>query len=97
VSVDRRLRRVSQRREEPDTDSVGTPAASMELSQLLTSRPRQPNPRPDRPLRRAADRHYLAVVADEARRLARQLKPSRRAAESGRRPGSTYPYPEGLH
>jgi hypothetical protein len=29
-----------------------------------------------RGMRRAADRHYLAVVAAEARRLGRQLRPS---------------------
>jgi hypothetical protein len=39
--------------------------------------------RRDRPtLRRAADRHYLAVVAAEARRLGRELRP----AASSRRP-----------
>jgi len=31
---------------------------------------------PERP-RRAADRHYLAVVTAEARRVARQLRPPR--------------------
>ena len=31
---------------------------------------------PERP-RRAADRHYLAVVTEEARRLGRQLRPPR--------------------
>jgi hypothetical protein len=35
--------------------------------------------RADRPtVRRAADRHYLAVVAAEARRLGRELRPDKR-------------------
>jgi len=40
---------------------------------------------PERP-RRAADRHYLAVVTEEARRLGRQLRPPRdsRAASAWR-------------
>ena len=33
-----------------------------------------------RAVQRAADRHYLAVVAAEARRLGRQLRPSPRGA-----------------
>ena len=35
-----------------------------------------------RAVRRAADRHYLAVVAAEARRLASQLRPSPRSGAS---------------
>ncbi len=34
--------------------------------------------------RRASDRHYLAVVAAEARRLARQLRPPTRVGEGSR-------------
>ena len=37
---------------------------------------RAPRPASERAERRAADRHYLAVVAAEARRLGRQLRPS---------------------
>lgn len=36
--------------------------------------------------RRAADRHYLAVVAAEARRLARQLRPPNTGAAGTRAP-----------
>jgi hypothetical protein len=36
--------------------------------------------------RRAADRHYLAVVAAEARRLARQLRPPTMRAAGTRAP-----------
>ena len=33
--------------------------------------------------RRPSDRHYLAVVAAEARRLARQLRPPTRGGDAG--------------
>jgi hypothetical protein len=35
----------------------------------------RPDERPRAGARRVADRHYVAVVAEEARRLARQLRP----------------------
>jgi hypothetical protein len=41
--------------------------------------------RPPEPTRRrASDRHYLAVVAAEARRLASQLRPPTRTGDGGR-------------
>jgi hypothetical protein len=48
-------------------------------------------------MRRLADRHYVAVVAEEARRLARQLTPSRPVTKPTPRPRSTHPHPEGSH
>jgi hypothetical protein len=48
----------------------------------MPDQPKQPGPGP----RRAADRHYLAVVAAEARRLARELRPPGRSQNASRRP-----------
>lgn len=48
------------------------------LPSLVGRRP----PEPTR--RRASDRHYLAVVAAEARRLASQLRPPARTGDGGR-------------
>jgi hypothetical protein len=47
-------------------------------------------------LRRPADRHYLGVVAEEARRLARQLRPPT-PPRSGNGPLGRQPHPRGAH
>jgi hypothetical protein len=47
--------------------------------------------------RRAAERHYLAVVAAEARRLARELRPSGPGDRGGRTTFPGYPRPKGAH
>src|SRR5437763_12383282 len=50
-----------------------------------------------RTARRAADRHYLAVVAAEARRLARQLRPQRPAQTGARVTLTSEATAEGSH
>jgi hypothetical protein len=71
------------RRQAPETYFVGRPASSGAL--------RRPG------ARRAADRHYLAVVALEARRLARQMRTSspagRPSAPAGATPARTVATP----
>jgi hypothetical protein len=53
------------------------------LSLSTEGAPRARRARPA--VRRAADRHYLGVVAAEARRLSRQLRSPRLASASARR------------
>ena len=68
----------------------------MPVEQQLHAAPRR-RPATGRLARRAADRHYLAVVAAEARRLARQLRPADPARGTAIRPSRGDARAEPLH
>jgi hypothetical protein len=58
---------------------------------------RASSPASERAATRAADRHYLAVVAAEARRLGRQLRPSASGATTARPALGKHSPPQGAH
>jgi hypothetical protein len=58
---------------------------------------RAPRPASRRAVQRAADRHYLAVVAAEARRLGRQLRPSPPSATTTNPTLGKHSPPQGAH
>jgi hypothetical protein len=58
---------------------------------------RASRPASKRAMTRAADRHYLAVVAAEARRLGRQLRPSPPGATTANPTLGKHSSPQGAH